>query len=59
MPKIVNMTLSDIATGKYNHVSNIKQLMQADTAYILPVGKSKCCVYTLDNNDKGLNVNNV
>lgn len=56
MPKIVHMTLRDIATGKYNDVSNIKQLLQADTAYILPVGKGKCCVYTIDKKDNGLNV---
>lgn len=56
MPKIVHMTLRDIATGKYNDVSNIKQLLQADTAYILPVGKGKCCIYTIDKRDNGLNV---
>lgn len=56
MPKIVHMTLRDIATGKYNDVSNIKQLLQADTAYILPVGKGKCCVYTINKKDNGLNV---
>lgn len=56
MPKIVHMTLRDIATGKYNDVSNIKQLLQADTAYILPVEKGKCCIYTIDKRDNGLNV---
>lgn len=56
MPKIVHMTLRDIATGKYNDVSNIKQLLQADTAYILPVGKGKCCVYTINKKDNGLDV---
>ncbi len=56
MPKIVNMTLSDIASGKYNHISNVKRLLQADTAYILPVGKGKCCIYTIDKKDNGLNV---
>ena len=56
MPKIVNMTLRDIASGKYNHVSNVKQLLQADTAYILPVGKKNCCVYTVDKKEGGLKV---
>lgn len=54
MPKIVHMTLKDIAAGTYNHVSNIRQLLQADTAYILPVGKGKCCIYTIDKKDNGL-----
>lgn len=31
MPKIVHMTLKDITAGKYNHVSNVKRLLQPDT----------------------------
>ena len=56
MPKIVHMTLKAIALGKYNHVSNVKRLLQADTAYILPTGKGKCCVYVIDKKDNGLDV---
>lgn len=48
MPKIVHMSLKDIAACKYDHVSNVKRLLQADTAYILPVGKNKCCIYVVD-----------
>ena len=54
MPKIVHMTLEDIALGKYNHVSTVQQLLQADTAYILPAGKGKCCIYVIDKKDNGL-----
>lgn len=48
MPKIIHMSLPDIARGKYNHVSSIKRLLQADAAYVLPVGKNKCCIYVVD-----------
>lgn len=56
MPKIVHMQQTNIMDGKYNHVSSIQRLLQADTAYILPVGKNKCCIYTLNKKQGDLEV---